>query len=185
MLTVTSKSRRLVLHTRKVPEDPIEALYRTERARLTGFARRKGASEDEAEEVVQEAFFKLARYGCGEKIRNDIAFVRTIIVNLIRDKYRVAGHRPAHIQYDELTHEPQSEAPEPEMALSAQQELKLTLQDINQLPVVTREVFLAYRLNQHTYNQIADDLGITIALVRRHLRDALLHLATQRGYREN
>lgn len=165
--------------------DAVEALYRAHASKLIGFARRKGAGTDDAEDIVQEAFFKLKRNGGGEKIRNDLAFVRAIIVNLIRDRFRVSGNRPAHVQYDELTYEPKSEVPEPEETLGIQQELKLTLQDIENLPDTTREVFISYRLNHLTYEQIASDLGITIALVRRHLRDALVHLTLQRGRREN
>lgn len=166
-------------------DDPIEVLYRSEAARLIRFARRKGASEEDAEEIVQEAFFKLARYGGGEKIRNDLAFVHTIIVNLVRDRFRVNGKRPVHVDYDELAHEPASEAPAADDAYCAQQELELTLKDIASLPDMTERVFIAHRLKRHSYERIAEDLGITIALVRRHLRDALVHLTCQRDLRDH
>ena len=185
MRTVTLEPDMRPLRGTAMSDDPIEALYRTEAARLIQFARRKGASEEDAKEIVQEAFFKLARYGGGEKIRNDLAFVRTIIVNLVRDRFRVNGKRPIHVDYDELAHEPASDAPAVDEAYSAQQELELTLQDIASLPDLTEKVFVAHRLKRHSYERIAEDLDITIALVRRHLRDALVHLTCQRGLREH
>lgn len=185
MLTAISHPDAGMSRYRMISDDAIERLYRAEASKLIGFARKKGADPNDAEEIVQEAFFKLARYGGGDKIRNDIAFLRTIIVNLIRDKFRVKGKRPKHVDYDELAYEPQSEEPEPETAVHARQELSQTLQDIENLPDITRKVFVAYRLENHTYDQIAHDLDLTIALVRRHLRDALVQLTLQRGRREH
>ncbi|WP_233356211.1 RNA polymerase sigma factor [Henriciella aquimarina] len=164
---------------------PIETLYRAQFTRLVGFARTKGAGPEEAEEIVQDAFARLARYGAREKIRNDIAFLRTIIVNLIRDRYRSRAASPPHVDYDEMDHDPASPSPGPESAYGVKQALQLTLADLDALPALTKEVFVRYRLKGETYEQIARACEVTIAVVRRHLRDAMIFLVKQRGQRED
>lgn len=174
-----------VLQTCMSPDDSIEALYRTHADTLFGFARSKGASPEDAEEIVQEAFARLSRYGAQEKIQNNIAFLRTIIVNLIRDRFRSRAARPRHIEYDEMDHDPASDQPGPESEYDAKQSLQLTLADLDTLPAMTKEVFIRYRLKGETYEAISQDCGITIAVVRRHLRDAIVFLVKQRGQRED
>ena len=166
-------------------DDSIETLYRAQFQTLVGFARYKGAASDDAEEIVQDAFSRLARYGAREKIQNDIAFLRTIIVNLIRDRFRSRAGRPPHIEYDEMDQEPASDRPGPESIYGARQALQLTLDDLDALPALTREVFIRYRLKQENYERIARDCGITIAIVRRHLRDAMIFLHKQRDQRDD
>lgn len=165
--------------------DPVEFLYRTHAARLVGFARSKGARPEDAEEIVQDAFARLARYGAREKIQNDVAFLRTIIVNLIRDRFRSRAVRPPHIDYDEMGYDPQSDGPDPESAYGTKQDLQLALEDLDALPALTKEVFVRYRLKGETYERISRDCGLTIAVIRRHLRDAMVFLVRQRGQREN
>jgi len=165
--------------------DPVELLYRTQSAKLVGFARSKGARPEEAEEIVQDAFARLARYGAREKIHNDIAFLRTIIVNLIRDRFRSRAACPPHIDYDEMDHDPPSGAPGPESAYGTKQDLQLALEDLDALPALTKEVFVRYRLKGETYEQIARDCGLTVAVIRRRLRDAMIFLVKQRGQRED
>ena len=168
-----------------MPHDPIESLYRTQSMTLVGFARSKGARPEDAEEIVQEAFARLTRYGAREKIRNDIAFLRTIIVNLIRDRFRSRSACPPHIDYDEMDHDPASDAPGPESSYGTKQALQLVLADLDALPALTKEVFVRYRLKGETYEQIARACGVTIAVVRRHLRDSMIFLVKQRAQRED
>jgi RNA polymerase sigma-70 factor (ECF subfamily) len=41
---------------------------------------------------------------------------------------------------------------------------------------VSREVFLAHRLDDLSYPQIAKRTGLTVAEVERHIAEAILHL---------
>ncbi len=160
--------------------DRIDHLYRDHARMLTAFARAKGAGPDEAEEVVQDAFVRLNRYGSTEKIENDLAFLRTIIVNLIRDRFRRRKIAPVFVDYDDVGTELTGEEPGPDRRMEARQALARALSDLDALPELTKTVFLRYRLKGDTYQKIADECGLTIALVRRHLRDALAALAESR-----
>ena len=164
--------------------DRISVLYRAHAAMLIAFARAKGAGAEDAEEVVQDAFVRLKRYGSTEKIENDLAFLRTIIVNLIRDRYRRRKIAPVFVAYDEAGAGLIGEEPAADRRVEAKQALALILDDLDALPDVTKTVFLRCRVKGETYQKIAEDCGLTIALVRRHLRDAAAALARARLRRD-
>jgi RNA polymerase sigma-70 factor (ECF subfamily) len=44
------------------------------------------------------------------------------------------------------------------------------------MDAVSREVFLAHRLDDLSYPQIAKRTGLTVAEVERHIAEAILHL---------
>ena len=69
--------------------------------------------------------------------------------------------------------------------LALEQDLQLALEDLDALPALTKEVFVRYRLKGETYEQIARDCGLTVAVIRRRLRDAMIFLVKQRGQRED
>ncbi|RMB12289.1 RNA polymerase sigma-70 factor (ECF subfamily) [Eilatimonas milleporae] len=159
----------------------LSRLFADHGRQLTAFARSKGATPDDAAEIVQDAFLRLKKYGLQKKVENDLAFLRTIIVNLIRDRYRKRQNAPFTGDYEDAVQNAPSVRPDQETALAAKQDLRRTLRDIADLPDITRGVFVRYRLHGHTYDRIARDMGLTIALVRRHLRDAVVSLTRKRG----
>ena len=147
---------------------------------LRAYAQAKGVSRDEAEEVVQEAFARLQNYGAQKKIQNDIAFLRTIIVNLIRDSFRKKRNVACELEYDDVIFEVAQPSPDQETVLDAKQSLRQVLKDIGELPPLTREVFIRYRIERQTYETIAAATGLSLAVVRRHLRDAIVCLTVAR-----
>lgn len=173
----------LAVHADRPQDTLLEALYRSHYEPLCHYARRKGAVKGDEGEIVQEAFLRLARYGAREKITSDAAFLRTIIVNIIRDRFRRRQVAPVMIEYDEMETDIAAEAVSQDDQLHYKQALKLTLADLSDLPELTKQVFICYRLRGYTYSKIADDLDISIALVRRHLRDAIVHITQKRKHR--
>ena len=168
-----------------VPPASIDELYRRHASALEAFARLKGASADDAPEVVNDAFMRLARYGAREKIENDLAFMRTIIVNIIRDRFRRTRNAPKVVSYDDADLDlPDDRQAGQEQAMIGKEALKLTLNDISDLPEPAQDVFIRYRLRRQTLEEVARETSMTIALVRRHLRDALVQLTEKRGQRE-
>lgn len=162
----------------------LEKLYRDNFQTLVAFARSKGCLPDVAEEIVQDAFTRLNKYDAFDKIENEIAFLRTIIVNIIRDRFRRHKITPVLIDYTDLNGELESEEPGPEAAHISKRLLRQTIDDINELPEITKHIFIAYRIHEKTYQQISNENNISISIVRRHLRDAIVHLTQRREHRE-
>ncbi len=162
----------------------LEKLYRDNFQTLVAFARSKGCLPDVAEEIVQDAFTRLNKYEAFDEMENEIAFLRTIIVNIIRDRFRRHKITPVLIDYEALNDELKSDAPGPEASHMSKTLLRQTMDDINELPEVTKHIFTAYRIQEKTYQQISQENNISISIVRRHLRDAIVHLTQRRERRE-
>ncbi|GHF13355.1 RNA polymerase sigma factor [Kordiimonas sediminis] len=160
----------------KVRETRIENLYRYHLQDFLAYTRARGVSRDDAEEIVQDAFARMNNYDQLEKVENDTAFLRTVIINIIRDRLRKRKVTPAFITYDDLTVEIATDAPSADDKVCARQILHQTMKDLGSLPKRTKEIFLLYRLKDKTYAQIARHYNVSISVVRRHLRDAIMHL---------
>lgn len=158
-------------------------LYRHHYEPLCAYARRKGAAKGDEVEIVQDAFMRLTRYGARQDIQSDIAFLRTIIINILKDRFRRRQITPVMVDYDEMEADLAHDDISQDDRLHYKQVLKLTLGDLCDLPDLTKQVFISYRLRGHSYRKIADDLDISIALVRRHLRDAIVHMTQKRKHR--
>jgi RNA polymerase sigma-70 factor (ECF subfamily) len=167
-----------------IPPHNIGPLFRSHARKLRAYAQTKGVSLDEAEDVVQEAFARLQNYGPQKKIQNDIAFLRTIIVNLIRDGFRKKRRAAPELEYDDAIFEVAQPLPDQETTLGAKQSLRHVMRDIGDMPPLTREVFIRHRIERQTYEQIAAATGLTVAVTRRHLRDAIVSLTTARRKRD-
>lgn len=159
-------------------------LYLSHAPALLRYACSKGASQHDAEELVQELFIRLSHYDNLPQLHNEMAFLRTVVVNLLRDRHRRNQHAPQWVEYDELNHEHHSLEPEPEAQLSQQQAVAQAEADLAQLPALTRRIFLLNRIQSLSYEDIATQLNIGVMVVRRHLRDALMHLTQRRMQRE-
>jgi len=160
-------------------------LFEGHAPKLRAYARAKGVSREEAEEVVQEAFVRLQNYGDQKKIQNDVAFLRTIIVNLIRDGFRKKRSVVIEHEFDDAILEVAQPSPDQEASLGAKQSLRQVLKDIRDLPPLTREVFIRYRIERETYEEIAAATGLSLAVVRRHLRDGIVSLTEARRKRDD
>jgi len=62
--------------------------------RLLKLLRRQGRSEEDAEDLIQEAFLRLTEYCRTQEVRNEEGFVQRTVVNLSIDRYRVDGRHP-------------------------------------------------------------------------------------------
>ncbi|GAA0341302.1 hypothetical protein GCM10009092_02290 [Bowmanella denitrificans] len=162
----------------------LERLYQCHAPALLRYACSKGASQHDAEELVQELFIRLSHYENAQQLHNEMAFLRTVVVNLLRDRHRRNQHAPQWVEYDESNHEHHSQAPEPEAQLSQQQAVAQAEADLAQLPALTRRIFLLNRIQSLSYEDIATQLNIGVMVVRRHLRDALMYLTQRRMQRE-
>lgn len=62
---------------------------------------------------------------------------------------------------------------EPESNLAAKQELAIVFQRIDSLPPRCKQAFVLYRLKNLSYQQIAEEMGISVSMVEKHLINAM------------
>lgn len=142
--------------------------------RLRRFVRRRVASREDAEDVIQEAYFRLLRYLADHEVENEEHLLVAAARNLAADSVR--RHRTRYktaIDYAVIAAAEQNWLT-PEDEIDIQQRLQNVADALAMLPPRCREVFLLHRVDNLTYSQIAAHRGISTSTVEKHIARACL-----------
>lgn len=165
------------------PAVDLEEVYRQEAPRLTRYFRSRIRQSDEAADLVQEAFARLAGFMSRSTLPGPGAYLQRIARNLLYDRSKRLEARLAafHLPIGEGC-DP-GVAAEQEQAIEAQDIMRAYLEALEELPLKTREVFLLHRVEELTYREIGMKLDISVPTVQYHFARALAHIdaALERG----
>lgn len=162
------------------PEVPRRAgwlseLFRGERPHLARYLRRHVHNTEDAADLLQDAFARLASVHPSTTLLRPEAYLQRIVRNLVVDRAR---HRLregfGHLGLDDC--ELPVVNPEQEYGIEARDLMRRYRMALEMLTPRTREVFLLHRVEEITYGEIARRLGITVATVEYHMTRALIHL---------
>jgi RNA polymerase sigma-70 factor, ECF subfamily len=132
------------------------------------FASRDAAPKSGVDDLAQEVFDRLQRYGDDIAVENPQGYLFRIAAN-VASEWRDRSHpRPANDRgwLDQL----QIDALEPSDSAAFQARVSKHMQSaVNTLPKRQRDVLLLHVNEGLTYKQIADRLGITYRIVLRDL----------------
>ena len=153
------------------PRDRLERLFDRHHLRLYRFALRMTRGDDEALDLVQEAFVRAAREH--RKLPADDAragaWLVRVIVNLLHDRYRRQRVREAfRIGHAAAPHHDFTTAIDARSAVRAA---------IAQLPPRQRAIIVLHELEDHSIAEIASELGVANVTVRWHLSAARKRLS--------
>lgn len=147
----------------------VERLYRDHSKRLVGYVYNFLRSENEAEEVAQEAFLKLHSVKKPEEIISHKAFLYRIAHNLAMKKLR----RRKIVRFDTGVdmEEIQVESNEPlaDQQLNSKQEFKIFCDAVAQLPPKCREVFTLRVIHKKPFKEISHELNIAVSTAEKHV----------------
>ncbi|AKU21063.1 RNA polymerase factor sigma-70 [Massilia sp. MB5] len=150
----------------------IRQLFIASRAQLRDAAARILGCRQRAEDVVQDAYLKLAD-GIEElHILNPGAYLFQLVRNLAIDRHRRSA-------FEQQVFSPGEEALQagsnvtPEVQAIHTQHLVLVARALDKLPERTRAAFELHRLAGKTQREVAADLGISTTLVNFMIRDAM------------
>ncbi|WP_448664234.1 RNA polymerase sigma factor [Sphingomonas sp. CJ20] len=135
---------------------------------------RRGVSEEDADELVQDAFLKIERYERTHDARSKEALLVTAAVNLSIDRSRRRARSP-FVDIDDF----QSIAdhtPDPSQIVEQQARLRHAAAGLERLPERTRRILLARRLDNLSYADIAAREGMSLAAVEKQVARATLQL---------
>ncbi len=148
--------------------------------RLQKLLRRRGASPQDAEDLVQEAVVRLFTYTRkAVEVRNAEAFLTRTALNLAVDLHRSTRRdrfEPDSVETLELL----DIGPMPDEVLAAEQRLLGMRQALDQVSRRTRDVFFMHRLQGFSHAEIAAKLGVSKSAVEKHIASALTILAIER-----
>ena len=136
---------------------------------------KRGASADEAEDLVQEAFLKFEAYRQDGDVREPEGFVVRAALNLAVD----AGRRKNRSPFSPRALEEfvlADSAPGPDEVLQGRDRLRRLREGLEALKPRTRDMLLAQRLEGLTYAQIAAREGISVSAVEKQIARAVLFL---------
>ena len=162
----------------KQDEAAFEQVFKTHYKNLHAYAFTILKDEDEAEEMVQQVFFKLWERSERLSFSGPIAAylyraVHNESLNFLKHQKVKAGHQ-LHVAYSMKN---KTEQPQPKMV---KKELENKLREaLNELPEQCRTVFQLSRFEDMKYKEIAEKLDISIKTVENHMGKALKLLRTK------
>jgi RNA polymerase sigma factor (sigma-70 family) len=147
-------------------------------ARLMKVCRRRGRSQEDAEDLIQEAFLRLHEYCRKTEVRDEEAFLARTVSNLAISEYR----RERIVSFVSQTGEELEQTaglsdpiPGPERIYAAQQRLDEITRTLGAVSERTCQIFLAHRAG-YSYEEISSDLGVSHRTIQKHIARAMFLL---------
>jgi RNA polymerase sigma-70 factor (ECF subfamily) len=158
----------------EVESGGLQAVLLAQRPALLRYLRARRVAFDEAEDLLQDLYVKLAAQPPGP-VAEPRAYLYRMAENLLLDRRRAAGRRArreeawigAHVSPGEAEAGPDAEA-----VLIARERLALVAKALAALPERTAFVFRRFRLEGAAQRDIAAELGISLSAVEKHLQKA-------------
>ena len=144
-------------------------------SRLKKFLRHRGRTDEDADDLIQEAFLRLEVYRRQNEVVEPEAFLVRTVANLSVDKYR-------HDGYLQVLEKPVEELeildtrPQPDAVCAARERLGRLIDGLEQLTPTTKEIFVELRFEGLSYEEIAKRHGIGISAVEKHHARAMMFL---------
>jgi len=152
--------------------DALEQQFRTARAGLVAWFRRRIGDPVEAEDLCQECFLRIGTRGADAIEDLDAYFYRTAR-SVLADRRRRRAVREADAHIAMAAEGEPSRNPDPLHSLLAREQLEAVSVVLAGMPERTRAVFVLCRLEGARYAEIATRLGISISAVQNHMLRAI------------
>lgn len=161
--------------------DPLTLdLYLTHRGALIDYALPIVGCRARAEDVVQDAYLRLAAADSGradaDQIRQPTGYLYRIVRNLAVDWVR---RRAVEGDIASVGDDVAAAAPTPEQAVVDRDQVRQLMAALDELPPRTRLAFEMHRLDGCTFPEIAEKLRISVGLSHRLVKQALTHCAAR------
>lgn len=150
--------------------------WRETLSRVRSTLMHRGRSAQDAEDLVQEAWIRLACYERDQVVNEPEAFLMRTALNLSIDAHRANVSHGVEVLLEDvvlLDTGPTTEA----VVLGRERMARMSL-CLGRLSDKTRDIFLAHRVDGVTYREIAERHGLSIATVEKHIAKATLQITT-------
>ncbi|WP_286917447.1 MULTISPECIES: sigma-70 family RNA polymerase sigma factor [Pseudomonas] len=150
----------------------VEGLYLVHRRWLTEWLRSRLGCPDNAADLAQDTFMRLLSAREIAPIREPRAFLTTVAKRVLFNHYRRQDLERAYLEA--LSQMPEPLAPSEEHRAIILQTLLDLDALLDGLPVLVKRAFLLAQVEGLGYQDIADELGISLATVKRYLHKAAM-----------
>jgi len=156
----------------------LKGLFLAHRRELHAYLSERLRDPEVAADLTQETFLRYAEQG-GAAIVHDRSYLYRTARNLAIDHVRQAARqRTTATAHEDMEHI-QEERPSLEQAADARRKLERLWLAVDQLPERTRSIFMLVKVEELSYAQVAQRLGISESSVQKHLAKALHHVMQQ------
>lgn len=144
------------------------------KSRILRMLRQKLGSEEAAQDVYQMVSEQLLRTDVVTELRNPEAYVYRAASNMAVSYHRAARAR-RHYE-DRAALDASSEASiGPEHAVQAEEAVRVLEDALNELPILTKRMFLSSRLDGLRQQDVARKYRVSLSTVEKHIARASLH----------
>jgi RNA polymerase sigma factor (sigma-70 family) len=166
---------------RSAPHAGLTAAFASHYDDLVAHVRRhiahRGGDRATAHDVVHDVCLELITTPPQQVIHAPLAFLREVVARRAIDRYRVESGRRAWVESsDELPEccDEGAAGRDPECIACGRQRLKILAGAIDALPPRCRDVFIMHKIHELPQREVADQLGIALKTVEKHLRLGVL-----------
>jgi len=145
-------------------------------SRVRAALMRRGRSAHDADDLVQEAWVRLACYEREQVVAKPEAFLMRAALNLSIDAYRTRVNHGEEVVLDEVVlidTTPTAEA----VVLARERVARLSV-CLGRLNEKTRDIFLSHRVDGMSYREIAQRHQLSISTVEKHVAKATLQVTS-------
>lgn len=150
--------------------------WRDAMSRVRAALMRRGRSGHDADDLVQEAWVRMACYERDQVVEQPEAFLMRTALNLSIDGHRTRIGHGEEVDLEEVVLLDLS--PDTEAVILARERMARLSESLGRLSDKTRDIFLAHRIDGLTYQQIAQQHGLSISTVEKHIAKAMLQITT-------
>lgn len=143
-------------------------------SRIRAALMRRGRTRQDADDLVQEAWLRLARFEKRASVQEPEAFLMRTALNLSIDDHRTTRNRGEQVLLEDV--ELVDATPTAETILLARERIVRLSESLATLDAKTRRIFLAHRVDGLSYSEIAKELRLSESAVEKYVARATLHI---------
>ena len=144
-------------------------------SRVRSALMRRGRTHHEAEDLMQEAWIKMASYEREHAVERPEALLMRIALNLSVDAYRMSVSHGEEVAVEDVVLI--DIAPSIDDVVLGKERMARLSMCLRRLSPKTRDIVLSYRLEGLTYQEIAARHGLSVSTVEKHVARAMVQLA--------
>ncbi|MEO9273814.1 sigma-70 family RNA polymerase sigma factor [Marinomonas sp. 5E14-1] len=156
--------------TLKMQQDAMHSLYKDNHSWLYSWIRKRLDNQFDAADLAQDTFLRIHSRNDVDKIEEPRAYLAVVAKGLVSHFYRRKSLEESYYEY--LEKQPEFVTSSAESQLIILQTLEEIDALLNEMPKNIKSVFLMSQIDGKKYQQIADEVGISLATVKRYMKQA-------------
>lgn len=165
------------------PSPSLATLFARERQRLVQRVRRIVGCKSAAEDIAQDTYLKLWQRPLSNK--DTAGLLHRTAHNLALDHLRAQAVRQRYQAEAPEEAEEVPVTPDPERVAATLQQWQALIEQLDDLPSRTRQIFLLNRVDGETYAAIAKRLGVSMSTVEKEMMLAMRTCLDWQQQRQN